>query len=195
MDYRIGGTGRAGFGAVAAFSRQNYRRLILLLCTAICAFGIAILIRTMQNSAIPTKAPAEALDGTWELKSLNGLPIGETTSSAIVSQRVSFREGKIRGETLIRANTDAATSAMPFPDESVTKVLSNSDETGVRVLWNGTYDLDEHQQLALHIGKAIYFIKVTRQPDTHSLELNQDTILTVHGTAKYQRASSSKLSD
>lgn len=192
MDYRIDGAGKVGFGTILAFSRQNHRRLTLALFAAITIVGTMIVIRVVQNATIAQQITAGGLEGTWELESLDGTAIGEQTTSPILSQRMSLRDGTIRGETRVRANTDASTSSMPFPDESVTRVVASADETAVRVLWDGTYQLDDNQQLALHVGKAVYFVKVAWKRDRNVVELNQDTILTIHGAATYRRAISSQ---
>jgi len=54
----------------------------------------------------------------------------------------------------------------------------------------GTYEIDK-DQVTLHIGKAIYFVRLTWRAGGEALEFNQDVILTYSGTAAYGRASTS----
>src|SRR5689334_11403576 len=98
MDYRISGSSKVGFGAKVTFSRRNQRRLTLLLCLVLCVVGVMIVIRVVQNAAVQSPVTADVLDGTWALESLNGDVIGDKSPSPILSQRISFREGKLRGE-------------------------------------------------------------------------------------------------
>ena len=105
---------------------------------------------------------------------------------------MALRAGKIRGETVLRSNPEATPDAMPFPDESVDRVIPNTDKSGYRILWSGTYDVDASNQMTLHIGKAVYFVKATWNADRAAVEFNQDIILTVHGAARYRHATSSR---
>jgi hypothetical protein len=145
------------------------------------------------NSARSNAADAPTLDGTWELSRLNGAAIGEASPAGIVSQRIALRAGKLRGETVVRFNSDAPTAPMPFPDETVDQVIPSADESGLRVLWSGTYRVDDGGQMTLRIGKAVYFVKMKWRSEHQALEFNQDVILTVHGDAHYRRAGSTRV--
>jgi hypothetical protein len=169
--------------------RGLLRAAIALILMAGAAVGAWLYI----NSATSNAADTPTLDGTWELSRLDGVSLGETSPAGILTQRMALRAGKVRGETVIRANSDAPTATLPFPDESVDRVITNADETGVRVLWSGTYRMDDQGQITLHIGKAVYFVKMTWGAGHQSLAFNQDVILTLHGDATYRRAGASSV--
>jgi hypothetical protein len=129
------------------------------------------------------------IEGTWELSALCGAVPGEDHLSGVLRQRVSFRDGTVRGETLVKTELSTLGQKLPFPDESVDKVVPNVDGSGVRVLWSGTYEVDK-DQVTLHIGKAIYFVRLTWKSGGEAIDFNQDVILTYAGAAAYGRASS-----
>ena len=131
------------------------------------------------------------VEGTWELAALNGEPAGSLSVPGVVWQRVSFRGGKVRGETLIQSSLESGLARLPFPDESVDRVISASDNTSLRVVWSGTYQIDDHQQVTLRIGKAVYFARLTWRTGGQTIEFNQDVILTMSGAATYRRSVSS----
>jgi hypothetical protein len=168
--------------------RSRVRGLLRAAIALILMAGAAVGAWLYINSATSNAADAPTLDGTWELSRLDGVSIADSSPEGILSQRMALRAGKVRGETVIRANADAPTATLPFPDESVDRVITNADETGVRILWSGTYRIDDQGQITLHIGKAVYFVKMTWGAEHQSLAFNQDAILTLHGAANYRRA-------
>ncbi len=129
-----------------------------------------------------------AIEGTWELSALSGKPVRAESAAGVVWQRVSFRAGKVRGETRVQSSPSAGSVNLPFPNESVDRVISAPDDSSLRVLWSGTYEIDAHSQVTLHIGKAVYFVKFVTQAGKLAIEFNQDVILTLPGTAGYRRA-------
>jgi len=175
--------------APARWRIRDLFRVVLALALVTCAAAGAWLYVSPPG---PKSQDAPTIEGIWELKLINGELPGDSASSGIVSQRVALRAGKVRGETVVRTNPDVPAAALPFPDESVDRVVTNADETGYRVLWSGTYDNDDRNQVTLRIGKAVYFVKASIRADREAIDFNQDIILTVHGAAHYRRAHSSR---
>lgn len=130
------------------------------------------------------------LDGAWELQSVGGEPIGPDVESGVVSQRVVFANGTIQGETRLLASSASATTTMPFPDMSVSRVTESADGHDVTVYWNGTAALLPNNRLEFHIGKAQYPLAAHFNPQTMALEMEQDAILTYKGVAVYRVAPS-----
>jgi hypothetical protein len=135
----------------------------------------------------PPSLSSELLSGTWSLQTLTNAPIGPNSRSAILSQFITFRNGTLRGVTKLRADTDAATYAMPFPDESVSQVLTSIDGRDINVVWNGTYQILSKDRIELRIGSAYYRVVARWDADTQTLEMDHDAILTYPGPARYRR--------
>lgn len=171
-------------GAWAGIRSSGLRAVLALVLLAAAGIGAWLYV----GAAEPAALNGPMLGGTWQLFTVDREPTGERSSYGVISQRMALRAGKVRGETIIRASSDAGSVAMPFPDESVDRVIPNADETGFRVLWSGTYEVDSSRQVTLHIGKAVYFVKLTLSADRQAIEFNQDVILTAHGAAVYRRA-------
>ncbi len=153
---------------------------------AFCALGVFVGVR-MAHKSHPgaVSALARTLNGTWTLQSVNGDPVGPNADSVVLSQQITFQDGKLHGETHLRADTAAATTAMPFPDDSVRSVHAGADGHDVTVVWDGSYTLQENHILALQVGKASYRAVVTLHPAAHTLELDHDAILTFPGPTRY----------
>jgi hypothetical protein len=173
------------------------RRLILrpLGQLARVIIGVALLIAAatgaflfVNGAGTGSNMPPD-IEGTWELSNLGGAAPGDGHLCGVLWQRVAFRAGKLRGETMVLTDSTTAGQKLPFPDESVDKVVPNSDGGGVRVIWSGSYEFDK-DQVTLHVGKAIYFVRVKWQAGGEALELNQDVILICAGAAAYGRANS-----
>ncbi len=139
----------------------------------------------------PDSQGAPGIEGTWELTNLNGEPISGGSAVPVIWQRVSFRGGKVCGETLIPSGAAQGRVSLPFPDQSVDRVVTTPDDAGLRVMWSGTYQIDEHEQATMHIGKAVYFLKSKPMPGGQTMEFNLDVILMLPGTALYHRSLSS----
>jgi len=148
--------------------------------------GLGALLTLKGSGADVRSNPT--IEGTWELTALSGEPIRAESSAGVIWQRVSFRGGKVRGETRVQSSPTPGMIKLPFPDESVDRVISGSGDSGLRVLWSGTYEIDGHRQVTLHVGKAIYFAKFTWRTENQAIEFNQDVILVVPGAAAYRRA-------
>ena len=162
--------------------RQRVR--IQSVLTVVCAVGIlgASGYRALRPGKPSAPLSAQTLAGIWELQSLNGQAVGEKSQSGIVSQHVVLRDGQISGETRLKPNAEIA---LPFPDESVAKVETAANgETVVR--WNGTYEIADGKRLALHVGKAAFFIPAQRDPKSLLLSCDNDIILTTQGIALYR---------
>jgi hypothetical protein len=164
---------------------QMARIIIGVALLAAAAMGAFLFV----NGGGPGGNSPPDIEGTWELSNLSGTAPGEGQLSGVLWQRVAFRAGRVRGETMILTDSTAAGQKLPFPDETVDKVVPNSDGGGVRVIWSGSYEL-EKDQVTLHIGKAIYFVRLAWRAGGEALEFNQDVILTYAGAAGYGRANS-----
>ena len=164
------------------------RRRIQTIMVGAGVVGVLIGVRLTQphKNAAVTHADEAAIEGDWELVSVNGLPVGPRAESVIISQKVHFHDGKLQGETHVVANSEAGTTAMPFPDESVAEVKAGLGNNEVVVLWSGSYFTLPNHIVEMHIGKATY--RVTMQDDSsqNTLNMEQDAILTYRGPAAYR---------
>lgn len=162
------------------------RKRLQLLLTLACAVGLFVGVRAVRarRASVPALTEA-ALIGTWELQSLQETPVGLKPDSVVLSQRLTLQNGRIEGETRLRAATETATLALPFPDESVREVVSNPDGYDVKVTWNGVYSLVNDKLLELHIGKATYRVEARPNAQARTLLLDHDFILTYRGPAQY----------
>ncbi len=178
-------TVRSGTRRRSAFRPAGLgRHSVALGLLACAALGALFTLQGGGNGSGTTPT----IEGTWELAALNGKPTGPEAGTEVVRQRVWFRAGKVRGETLVQPRPEAGRLALPFPDESVDRVVPSSDDAVVRVLWSGTYKVDEHRQATLRIGKAVYFARLTLRASGESMDFNQDVILTLPGVASYRRS-------
>lgn len=170
--------------------RRKRRGKLHLLLAASCIVGIltGAHLSHFSQPAIPEIPIARAIQGDWELKSIDGSQIGPKVESVILSQYVRFQGGTLHGATHIRADSDAGTTAMPFPDESVTEVKAPVGGNDLLVVWDGTYKVLPNQLIEMHIGKAKYLIKVHADPQKRTLEMDQDAILTYKGASCYEAA-------
>lgn len=161
-------------------------RLQVFLALA-CAVGVFAGVRVSQNKKNHDSAPLteQTLAGTWELKSINGDLVGPNVQSVILLQRVTLQNGLICGETRLRADTEAAVSSMPFPDESVTSVKTSMDGFDVAVQWNGTYTILSSHLVELKLGHAAYRVAIKPDPRTHALDFDHDVVLVYKGIAHY----------
>lgn len=160
-------------------------RLQVLLAAA-CALGVFAGVRVQKSNAETARTLTEqALAGTWELRALDGTAIGPNSPTALLSQRLTFQNGRLHGETRLRADSEAATLTMPFPDSSVDAVTPSPDGYLVTVRWSGSYKPVRANLVALKVGKAGYRVKITPLPGTRALELDHDAILTYKGAARY----------
>lgn len=130
----------------------------------------------------------QALEGVWELHSLNGVTLDVKANLPVLSQRITLREGRIFGETRLRTGSEASTAAMPFPDASVRRVTASPDGFETRVFWDGRCSLRKKNNLDFTIGKAQYRANARWNPQSLTLELDHDAILTYPGTAVYRPA-------
>ena len=165
-------------------------RVQLALATVCCVgvFGGAHLSRA-GGASDGAALSQTRLNGAWELQSVGGDPVGPAVESGVVSQRIEFADGKIQGETHLLAASASATTAMPFPDLSVSRVVESDDGHEITVYWNGTCALLPNNRLDFHIGKAQYPLAAHFDPQTMGLEMEQDAILTYKGAAHYRMAS------
>ncbi|MCS6776922.1 MAG: hypothetical protein RMJ43_10020 [Chloroherpetonaceae bacterium] len=132
-----------------------------------------------------TRVTARVLEGSWELQMIDGASPG-TDARGLLSQRVTFQGRRLSGETRLRLETAAVPFIMPFPDASVDRVVWSRDGREATVYWQGTYRVRSHRNLDLHVGKARYRTNVLWKPDTLTLQLDHDVILTYPGPAIYR---------
>lgn len=161
-----------------------------VMLAAFAALGVlfgAKMARRHPAESLAQVSP-ENLAGVWELKSLNGVILRPEANLAVLSQHITFRENRIFGETRPRTGSSAATTAMPFPDSSVRRVTSSEDGFETIVTWEGTYRILNRTNLDLTVGKAKYRANTHWNPQTATLELDHDAILTYPGAALYQPA-------
>lgn len=130
----------------------------------------------------------ETLAGTWELQAVGTDPVGEKTDSMLLSQRVTFAKGRLHGETHLRADTTAASTAMPFPDQTATDVKTSADGHEVAVSWDGKYKVLENNRLELSVGKAQYRLAATIDSKARQLTMDHDAVLTFKGATHYGAA-------
>ncbi len=165
--------------------RKKARIQIMIVIT--CAAGIMIGSRysKMHHTAVNTELNPGSLQGKWELKSVNGDPVGPNVQSVVLDQQVNFQDGEVHGQTRLHADTPSGTTNMPLPDETATEVKTSADGKVVTIRWDGTYNIKSGNRLELHIGKATYNAIVSPNIKKHTLELDHDTILTFPGKALY----------
>ncbi|HLJ54828.1 MAG TPA: hypothetical protein VKT77_07280 [Chthonomonadaceae bacterium] len=170
-----------------AGERSRERRFARLLIGGGLLAGAALgALLTLFGAGI-RQQPAPDLDGTWELAAIGEQPVAAGSPSGVVSQRVIFGGGRLRGETVYSPSAAGGGTRLPFPDESVDRVSSSPDSPNLRLLWGGTYQIDSHRQVTLHVGKAVYFASASFRAAGQTMELNQDVILTLPGAGKYRR--------
>ncbi len=162
--------------------RGRLQTLFALLCALGVFAGIHLTNRRAHNMGALTE---RALQGVWELRSVGADPIGPNTHTDVLSQHVSFYNGRLHGDTRLLASTPAGANQMPFPDQSVNRVEVNTVENTVIVLWDGTYKLLDGRRMELKVGQALYRLEATLNPKTHVLTLDHDVILTYPGATRY----------
>ncbi len=159
-------------------------RTLLVGISALGACGGLYAYNTRQ--ANPSFTLSETtLAGTWDLQAVGADPVGEKTDSVLLSQRVIFGNGRLHGETRLRAETTAASTAMPFPDQTATDVKTSPDGHEVDVSWDGKYKVLENNRLELSIGKAQYRLAATINPKAKQLTMDHDAVLTFKGATRY----------
>jgi hypothetical protein len=179
-------TGRRG----SPLSIGKFARIIIGCALLAASAGGAFLF---VNGGGPGVSNPPSLEGTWELATLGGAAPADGHLSGVLAQRVAFRGGTVRGETLVLTDTGSTSQKLPFPDETVDRVVPSSDGAGVRILWSGSYETADREQVTLHIGKAVYFVRLTWRDGGETPQFNQDVILTYPGTAAYRRASTARM--
>lgn len=156
----------------------------------VCVCGLGLLGGTYfarQRQALPALNEA-TLQGTWALQSIGSDPVGPEVASTVISQKISFAGGKLHGETVLRGDSPATAATLPFPDETVTRVVSSPDGHEVTATWDGSYTWLDERRLEFQVGKAKFLIAAHLDPNSHQLQLDQDAILTYRGLAHYQAA-------
>ena len=153
------------------------------------AFGVFVGIGTTRNrqANAATVETEQRLSGPWALQTVGGAAIGPHFTSDILLQRVTFENGKARGDTRLRANTASGTTDMPFPDESAKSATTSADGRYLDVAWEGSYTVLDSRRIELHIGKAVYRVEAHFDSAFRSLEFDRDAILTLPGATSYRR--------
>jgi hypothetical protein len=145
--------------------------------------GVGISDGRIRAEATPITE--QALTGAWELTSVAGAPVGPNMPSAVMSQKVTFQNGVVTGVTRLRPGSVAATTAMPFPDASVTQIYTNPTSQEVVVTWDGTYRLLRDGCIEVKLGTRRFRIGARYNPVSRALEMDHDAILTYRGGASY----------
>jgi|SRR5579871_2637524 len=143
---------------------------------------------SISNRPVSTGAIAvtdQALAGTWELMSVAGDSVGPNMPSTVLSQKVTFQNGSVSGVTRLRPGTEAATTAMPFPDASVTQIYTNPSSREVVVTWDGAYRLLPDGRIEVKMGARRFKIAARYNPINRALEMDSDAILTYRGGSCY----------
>lgn len=161
--------------------RVRLQSALTVVCAGAILFGS--LSRQMRPAPASGVLSAQNVAGSWELQSLSGQSVGNQSALGVLSQRVVLREGRIFGETHLKP--DAETTALPFPDESVAKVETESNGA-TTVHWHGTYEVVDGKRLSLHIGKAAFLVPAHRDSASLLLSCDSDLILTTSGAAVYR---------
>ena len=176
---------------VEVAGKQKDRRTARLLIGGGLLVGaiIGALITTFGVGIKPRPEPG--IEGTWDLATLGEQPVSASSTAGILFQRVTFRAGKLSGQSVVRPVSDTGQVRLPFPDESVDSVTTTADDPNIHVQWSGTYQIDDHRQATIHVGKAVYFAKVELFPGGQTMQFNQDVVLTLPGIGKYRRYISS----
>jgi hypothetical protein len=173
---------------VTGRKRVGRRFQILLAVGGAVGVFLGVQIKKQQRAGQAKAQLQQTLYGTWELTSLHGAAVGPEANSTVISQRVTFHDQRIEGETRLRAGTEATTTAMPFPDTSAQRVELSPDGFEVIVHWSGSYRMTKNSDLELMVGKAKYYTEPKWNPQTQTLELDPDAILTYPGPAVYRAA-------
>lgn len=195
----VRGMGQDADFPVAPTARETDRRMrqrgrLHTLLAGAGALGLFLGVHLTHRPGVrETPLSEQTLDGAWELTAVNGDPVGPKADSTVLSQRITFRQGRAFGETVLRARSEVATTALPFPDQSVRRVIASPDGHDVTVKWDGAYTLLENRRLELHFGAATYRAAVTLAPNARSLRFDHDAILTFPGPTDYRALSAAQL--
>lgn len=166
----------------------NRKARLQVAAAAFCA--LAIFIGVMLNRQPKHDQEGVALSsvvkGTWQLVSVNGNKVSDP-NSVVLSQEMTLGNGKVHGITHMKGETDAATVAMPFPDDTVTSVKQSADGHDVTLTWEGKYDTINRSHAEFQIGKATYRTEIQVNPTGDTIRLDNDIILTYKGAAVYQK--------
>lgn len=168
-----------------AWARKRGKRTAAL--ALLCAVGGAWAARRNADPAGLPPVTASDLAGTWELAMLGGHPVGPGGRTAVVSQRVTFRDGQVTGETRLRGDSEAAATQMPFPDQSVSDIDVSDLGGDVTARWQGRYEVTGRGRVAFTVGQARYSAFATHAARLHTLAFAHDPILTYRGKAVYRR--------
>jgi hypothetical protein len=169
-------------------SRATGRGARLLIGLLFLALTVSTVLLARYRAAGP--APTESvLGGAWELTRLASSGPGADGSGPIVSQRVRLEGGRIRGETRLRTDTEEATISMPFPDRSVSSIITSPDGRIVTVTWDGSFELLRNGRMRVRIGQSSRILNAHMAGA--SLTLDGDLILNYAAPVRYARATSS----
>ncbi len=173
----------------AAPRSPRIRRRLHTLGAVLCAVAVFVGIGTTRSrqADAATFATEQRIAGTWGLKSVGGAAIGPRSTSDIALQQVTFAQGKIHGDTRLRANTASGTTDMPFPDESAKSATTSADGRYLDVTWEGSYTVLDSRRIELHIGKAVYRVEANFDSEYRCLDFDHDAILALPGATHYTR--------
>lgn len=128
------------------------------------------------------------LNGTWELEQIGDQSVG--VSADILSQKITLTQGKLIGETNIKTNSPAGTTAIPFPDRSVAGYKDSINGEVTTFQWGGGYTTLTGWRITRNIGTATDTLNAHWDAKNHILSLERDFILTYAGPFRYHRVAS-----
>lgn len=171
---------------VAQRQRQSRRQFTLVFLFLLMVWGGLRGARWFREREV--REFSHLLNGTWELESLAGQSIGATAKSDILFQSITFQNGALRGETRIRADSPAGTSAIPFADSTIRQASESMDGKTLTFLWNGTYTALRGWQVTVQLNKTLFTVGAKWDKKTQRLTLDHDFALTYEGAFVYRQA-------
>lgn len=168
--------------------RQSRRQFLLVFLFLLALWGGLRGARWMREREV--NEFARLLSGTWELETMAGKSVGNAPNNDILFQKVTFQNGVLHGETRIRADSAAGTTAMPFADTTIRQYSESADGKMLTFLWNGTYTVQKGWQVTLQLNKTLFTVGAKWDAKQKRLTLDHDFALTYEGTFLYRQENS-----
>jgi hypothetical protein len=163
-------------------SRRQFMLVALFLLVVWGGLRVTRFLRDKEVSQL-----AQHLNGTWELESLSGKNLSATNAD-LLYHKVTFQNGTFHGETRIRADSPAGTTALPFADATIRQYSESVDGKILTFLWNGTYTVQKAGQVTVQLNKTLFTIGVLWEAKQNRLVLERDCALTYEGRYIYRPA-------
>ncbi len=162
--------------------RQTTFLMVLVACTLV---GLRWNRYQRSNQQVELE---RLLNGTFELEQVADQKVGE--NSDLLSQKITFSGGKMAGETRIKTNSPAGTTAIPFPDKTISGYRDSLDGEVTTFRWQGAYSALSGWRMTCHVGTSTYTVNTHWDAKTHILSLERDFILTYPGPFRYRLVAS-----